>query len=105
MKKAVQLKEQQLRNYLRNEIRKYLKEVEEEETPAETPETPEEEEQDPEEVIAQVTGEFVRKLKSASFEVGTEELVSAMTLIMESWGLSSEQKLNILKSVKVNTVR
>lgn len=98
------LKENVFRSLIRKEIKKIL-EAEEAETAPE--EAPKEEPKEEEGLSASVQGtvsEFVRKLKDAG-EVQSEDVAEIVSIVIEAFADSSEQKLNILRSVKSNIVR
>ena len=90
---------------LRKEISKLL-EAEEEQGNQETQPEPEpEEEQGLDPKLEAITSGYIRKLKDSSAQVGAEELVEMLSSVIERFTDSSEQKLNILKSIKTNIVR
>lgn len=102
--------ENALRLMLRKEIIKLLEADEEQEAP----EQEEQPEPEPEEVpqeeeglnpkLEAITSGYVRRLQGSGVQMGTEELVEILSSIIERFTDSSEQKLNILKSVKTNVV-
>lgn len=114
------LAENVLRQYIRKEIKKIM-EAEDETAPAETtPEAPEKEEK-PEpkekpqpEAPAEEPGLnadfqaaldlFVRKLRSSTESVGTDDVVEMAGSFIDMFTGSSEEKLNVLKSIKSNIV-
>jgi hypothetical protein len=115
------LAENVLRQYIRKEIKKIM-EAEDETAPAETtPEAPEKEEK-PEpkekpqpEAPAEEQGLnadfqaaldlFVRKLRSSTESVGTDDVVEMAGSFIDMFTGSSEEKLNVLKSIKSNIVK
>lgn len=99
------INENALRSMLRKEISKLL-EAEEEQGNQETqpkPE-PEEEEQGLDPKLEAITNGYIRKLKDSGIQVGTEELTEMLSSVIERFTDSSEQKLNILKTIKTNIV-
>ena len=99
------INENALRSMLRKEISKLL-EVEGEQEAPEQEEQPEPEEEkglDPK--LEAITSGYIRKLKDSGAQVGVEELVEMLSSVIERFTDSSEQKLNILKSIKTNIVR
>tara|TARA_R110000868_G_scaffold277562_3_gene537379 strand:+ start:494 stop:829 length:336 start_codon:yes stop_codon:yes gene_type:complete len=103
------INENALRLMLRKEIVKLLEADEEQEAP-EQEEQPEPEEEPQEEEgldpkLEAITSGYIRKLKDSGVQVGTEELVEMLSSVIERFTDSSEQKLNILKSIKINIVR
>ena len=99
------INENALRSMLRKEISKLL-EVEGEQEAPEQEEQPEPEEEkglDPK--LEAITSGYIRKLKDSGAQVGAEELVEMLSSVIERFTDSSEQKLNILKSIKTNIVR
>ena len=99
------INENALRSMLRKEISKLL-EAEEEQGNQETQPEPEpEEEQGLDPKLEAITSGYIRKLKDSGAQVGVEELVEMLSSVIERFTDSSEQKLNILKSIKTNIVR
>ena len=103
------INENALRLMLRKEIVKLLEADEEQEAP-EQEEQPEPEEEPQEEEgldpkLEAITSSYIRKLKDSGAQVGAEELVEMLSSVIERFTDSSEQKLNILKSIKTNIVR
>ena len=99
------INENALRSMLRKEISKLL-EAEEEQGNQETQPEPEpEEEQGLDPKLEAITSGYIRKLKDSGAQVGAEELVEMLSSVIERFTDSSEQKLNILKSIKTNIVR
>ena len=100
------INENALRLMLRKEIVKLLEADEEQEAPEqeEQPE-PEEEEQGLDSKLEAITSSYIRKLKDSGAQVGTEELVEMLSSVIEQFTASSEQKLNVLKTIKTNIVR
>ena len=99
------INENALRSMLRKEISKLL-EVEGDDVQSEPkpePESEEEEGLDPK--LEEITGGYIRKLKDSGAQVGAEELVEMLSSVIERFIDSSEQKLNILRSIKTNIVR
>ena len=98
------INENALRSMLRKEISKLL-EAEEEQGNQETQPEPEpEEEQGLDPKLEGITGSYIRKLKDSGVQVGTEELTEMLSSVIERFTDSSEQKLNILKTIKTNIV-
>jgi hypothetical protein len=106
--KKSKINENALRLMLRKEIVKLLEAEEEQEAP-EQEEQPEPEEEPEEEQglnpkLEGITRYYIRKLKDSGAEVGTEELVEMLSTVIEQFTASSEQKLNILKTIRTNIV-
>ena len=106
--KKSKINENALRLMLRKEIVKLLEAEEEQEAP-EQEEQPEPEEEPEEEQVLNpklegITRYYIRKLKDSGAEVGTEELVEMLSTVIEQFTASSEQKLNILKTIRTNIV-
>lgn len=106
--KKSEINENALRLMLRKEIVKLLEAEQEQEAP-EQEEQPEPEEEPEEEQglnpkLEGITRYYIRKLKDSGAEVGTEELVEMLSTIIEQFTASSEQKLNILKTIRTNIV-
>ena len=106
--KKSKINENALRLMLRKEIVKLLEAEEEQEAP-EQEEQPEPEEEPEEEQglnpkLEGITRYYIRKLKDSGTEVGTEELVEMLSTVIEQFAASSEQKLNILKTIRTNIV-
>lgn len=111
----MRIKESQLRAAVRREIKALLEADQEEqdpnmtsqEAPAEEPQ-PEKEPQPEEEGPSKAT-QFAQKiterLKREPDLSSPEAMVDMMTEFLESLGFGSEAKLQILKTVKTNTVR
>ena len=103
------INENALRSMLRKEISKLLEVEGEQEAPKQEkqpkpePEPEEEEGLDPK--LEAITSGYIRKLKDSGVQVGAEELVEMLSSVIERFADSSEQKLNILKSIKINIVR
>ena len=96
------INENALRSMLRKEISKLLEvDGEQEEQPEEEPQ--EEEGLNPK--LEAATSSYIRKLKDSGVQVGTEELVEMLSSVIERFADTSEEKLNILKSIKINIVR
>lgn len=99
------LKENVFRSLIRKEIKKILEAEEAETAPEEAPkEEPKEEEEGLSASVQGTVSEFVRKLKDAG-EVQSEDVAEIVSIVIEAFADSSEQKLNILRSVKSNIVR
>lgn len=110
----MRIKESQLRAAIRREIKGLLEADQEEENPdAATQEQPAEEpkpEAKPEEdegpsKATQFAEKISERLKREPELSSPDALVDIMTEFLESLGFSSESKLQILKTVKTNTVR
>lgn len=120
--KKEQLAGNVLRQYIRKEIRKIM-EAEDETAPTEkTPEAAPEKEEKPEpkpepkpEAPAEEQGLnadfqaaldlFVRKLRSSTESVGTDDIVDMAGSFIDMFTGSSEEKLNVLKAIKSNIVK
>lgn len=103
----MRIKESQLRSIVRREI-KALMEADEEQP--ETQATPEEQpEEKPEEEgpskATQFAQKIVERLEREPDLSSPEAMIDIMTEFLESMGFGNEAKLNILKTVKTNTVR
>lgn len=101
------INENALRSMLRKEITKLLEADEEQEAPEqeEKPEPEPEEEEGLNPKLEAITSGYIRRLQGSGVQVGTEELVEILSSVIERFTNSSEQKLNILKSIKTNIVR
>lgn len=108
----MRIKESQLRFIVRKEI-KALMEAEEEQpeaqgTPEEQPEKqpkPEPQEEEGPSKATQFAEKITERLKREPELSSPEAMIDIMTEFLESLGFGSEAKLNILKTVKTNTVR
>ena len=103
----MRIKESQLRSIVRKEI-KTLLEAEEEQP--ETQATPEEKPKEaPQEEgpskATQFAQKIVERLKREPDLSSPEAMTDILTEFLESMGFGSEAKLNILRTVKTNTVR
>lgn len=98
------LKENVFRSLIRKEIKKILEAEEAETAPEEAPKEEPEEEEGLSASVQGTVSEFVRKLKDAG-EVQSEDVAEIVSIVIEAFADSSEQKLNILRSVKSNIVR
>jgi len=102
------INENTLRSLIRKEITSIMEADEEEQTPVEEPEV-EEPEADEEEgldpKLQAINSMYIKRLKEASASVGTEELVTMLSEVIERFDFTSEQKLSILKGIKLNTIR
>jgi hypothetical protein len=111
----MRIKESQLRAIVRKEI-KALMEIDEkepetqdtgasEEQPEEQPKPePEPEEEGPSKAT-QFAQKIVERLKREPELSSPESMIDMMTEFLESMGFGNEAKLNILKTVKTNTIR
>ena len=99
------INENALRSMLRKEISKLLEAEEEQGNQEAQPEPEPEEEQGLDPKLEAITSGYIRKLKDSGAQVGAEELVEMLSSVIERFTDSSEQKLNILKSIKTNIVR
>ena len=108
--KKSKINENALRLMLRKEIVKLLEAEEEQEAPEQEEQPEPEPEEEPEEEqglnpkLEGITRYYIRKLKDSGAEVGTEELVEMLSTVIEQFAASSEQKLNILKTIRTNIV-
>ena len=120
--KKEQLAENVLRQYIRKEIRKIM-EAEDETAPTEkAPEAAPEKEEKPEpkpepkpEAPAEEQGLnadfqaaldlFVRKLRSSTESVGTDDIIDMAGTLISMFTGSSEEKLNVLRAIKTNIVK
>jgi len=100
------INENALRSMLRKEISKLLEVEGEQEAPKQEkqPEPEPEEEQGLDPKLEAITSGYIRKLKDSGIQVGTEELTEMLSSVIERFTDSSEQKLNILKTIKPNIV-
>ena len=96
------INENALRSMLRKEISKLLEAEEEQGNQQAQPEPEEEQGLDPK--LEAITNGYIRKLKDSGIQVGTEELTEMLSSVIERFTDSSEQKLNILKTIKTNIV-
>lgn len=106
------INENNLRSLIRKEITRIMEVDEEEQVPVEEPvEEPEVEEPeiDQEEgldpKLQAINSMYIKRLKDAPVSVGTEELVTMLSEVIERFNFTSEQKLSILKGIKSNTIR
>jgi hypothetical protein len=99
------INESALRSMLRKEIIKLLEADEEQEAPEQEEQPEPEQEQGLDSKLEAATSNYIRKIKDSGAQVGTEELVEMLSSVIERFTNSSEQKLNILKSIKTNIVR
>lgn len=102
--KKSKINENALRLMLRKEIVKLLEAEEEQEAPEQEEQPEPEEEQGLNPKLEGITRYYIRKLKDSGAEVGTEELVEMLSTVIEQFTASSEQKLNILKTIRTNIV-
>jgi len=100
------INENALRSMLRKEISKLLEVEGEQEAPKQEkqPKPEPEEEQGLDPKLEAITSGYIRKLKDSGIQVGTEELTEMLSSVIERFTDSSEQKLNILKTIKTNIV-
>lgn len=98
------INENNLRSLIRKEITRIMEVDEEEqvpvEEPVEEPEVDQEEELDPK--LQAINSMYIKRLKDAPVSVGTEELVTMLSEVIERFNFTSEQKLSILKGIKSN---
>lgn len=100
------INENALRSMLRKEISKLLEvDGEQEEQPKKEPEKEPQEEEGLNPKLEAATSSYIRKLKDSGVQVGIEELVEMLSSVIERFADTSEEKLNILKSIKINIVR
>ena len=105
--RKAQIAENALRSYIRQEIHKLL-EAEEEEVPApkvepkKKPEPEEEEGLNPE--FASAVNEYIQKLKNSTEPVEQSDLIDMVSTIIERFAVSNEEKLTVLKTIKMNIV-
>lgn len=99
------LKENTLRQLIRNEIRRLMEaeEGETEEVPQEEPQPEEEEGLSPD--FQEAVNLFLRKLRSSTDSVGDSDLVDMVGTVIDTFAQSNESKLNILKQIRTNIVR
>lgn len=95
------LKENAFRSLIRQEIKKIYEAEKGQEGEVEPKEEPEEKGDFAEEA----TRDFVRKLKGLEGSMDSEAVTNVLTNIINSLMTTSEEKLNVLKAVKQNTVR
>ena len=103
----MRIKESQLRSIVRKEIKALLEASEEQpETQATPEEQPEEapQEEGPSKAT-QFAQKIVERLKREPDLSSPEAMTDILTEFLESMGFGSEAKLNILRTVKTNTVR
>ena len=100
------INENNLRSLIRKEITRIMEVDEEEqvpvEEPVEEPEVDQEEGLDPK--LQAINSMYIKRLKDAPVSVGTEELVTMLSEVIERFNFTSEQKLSILKGIKSNTI-
>tara|TARA_R110000803_G_scaffold202120_2_gene267129 strand:- start:2683 stop:3012 length:330 start_codon:yes stop_codon:yes gene_type:complete len=73
-------------------------EAPEEEAPEE--EAPEEEEEGLPEDLADLTAEYIKKLKRSSSEIGEMGVAEMASMLIEAFGYGSSTKLSILQTIK-----
>ena len=108
----MRIKESQLRAAIRREIKALMEADEEEvdaqaapeEQPEEQPKEKPEEDEGPSKAT-QFAQKITERLKREPELSSPEALIDIMTEFLESLGFGSEAKLQILKTVKTNTVR
>ena len=105
----MRITESQLRKAVRQQIAAILKE-EEEQNPQmgmQTPEEQPEEEQPQEEAskATQMAQKLVQRIKQDSELTSAESITDMFVVFMESMGFSNETKLQVLRNVKIETVR
>lgn len=107
----MRIKESQLRSIVRKEIKALMEADEEQpETQATPEEQPQEQpEEEPEEEgpskATQFAQKIIQRLEREPDLSSPEAMIDIMTEFLQSLGFGSEAKLNILKTVKTNTVR
>jgi hypothetical protein len=112
----MRIRESQLRAAVRREIKALLEADQEEEDPNTTPQEAPVEEPQPEEKpqpekeegpskATQFAQKITERLKREPELSSPEAMVDIMTEFLDSLGFGSESKLQILKTVKTNTVR
>jgi len=124
MKKTKLTKERALREAVRILVRKMIKEAEEDAVDAATPNTaatPEPPKEEPKQKPAQpepapeeeeglnpdfqaATDMFIRKLTQSTGTPSTDDLVDIISQIVERFTTTSEERLNLLKGIRNNTV-
>ena len=95
--------EKLLVDLIKEQINIILKEGEEpiapeEEAPEE--EAPEEEEEGLPEDLADLTAEYIKKLKRSSSEIGEMGVAEMASMLIEAFGYGSSTKLSILQTIK-----
>lgn len=120
MKASKQTQENLVRSFIRKEIKRILeadeqptsdveapeeKEAPEKEEPKKTDVKPVETEPETNSKLEEYTESFVKRLSYSGEDIGNDELVDIVSKVISSFASSSENKLNILKSVKSNIVR
>lgn len=97
MKKSLQL--ETLRALIRKEIASVINPEQGQEI---EPEAPKEDGIDPR--LAQLTSNYIRKVRMTSDEFEPEDVIEMVALIVSAFGETSEQRLEILRGVKSKTV-
>jgi hypothetical protein len=94
-------------NTLRTELRKYIKAVMKEQEEKEAPEQDSEEnsEEKSNAELDSLKTRFVGKMKSIQGATDMETMIQSFSDILNGFGMSSEQKLNLLKGIKSNIVQ
>lgn len=95
MKKTIQL--ETLRSLIRKEIATAINPQQGQEIEPEQPGI------DPR--LAELTSNYIRKLRMTSEQFEPEDVIEMVALIVSAFGETSEQRLEILKGVKYKTVR
>ena len=106
----MRIKESQLRAAVRREIKALLEADQEEENPNATPqeapaEKPQPEEDEGPSKATQFAQKITERLKREPELSSSEAMVDIMTELLNSLGFGSESKLQILKTVKTNTIQ
>lgn len=106
--------EKQIREAVRRLVAKMLKEQDEEENAEEAPEedpnaiakpepTPEEEGLNSD--YQSATDMFIRKIAQTTATPTTDDLIDMISQVVERFTTTSEERLNLLKGVRSNTIR
>lgn len=105
MKKAQTKQERLLRQEVRNLIAKILREEEETGAENQSSEEGEAEEQDSSAELDEFKARFIQKYRSIEGAMDMETVVDTFSSIFDAFGMSNEQKIQLLKSIRNNIVR
>jgi len=105
MKKNTSTQERMIRQEVRAIITKMLKEEEGEEAQNDAEGEEESGEDKSAAELQELKARFVQKLKSIQGGTDMETMVETFSDLLDAFGMSSEQKMQLLKSIKANIVR
>jgi hypothetical protein len=105
MKKNTSTQERMIRQEVRAIITKMLKEEEGEEAQNDAEGEEESGEDKSAAELQELKARFVQKLKSIQGGTDMETMTETFSDLLDAFGMSSEQKMQLLKSIKANIVR